>query len=149
MVSIGDEPFHCLEHAVLEGVAVLILLVERLVTPSHGYHLLFDDLFQYLVGSLLVWIAFHKLVIFVFSHHPGEVDELCLLLIGRSIPSLEPMFVELFHDFVQWVFLTIVSSCVHHFRSQWVYGAFVRIQLDMLVQCRAACAVGIEVDTVE
>lgn len=36
MVSIGDESFHSLEHAVLEGIAILILLIERLVTPSHG-----------------------------------------------------------------------------------------------------------------
>lgn len=76
MVSIGDESFHCLEHAVLEGIAILVLLIERLVTSSHGYHLLFDDLCQYLVGGLLVWIAFHILVILVFSHHLGEIDDL-------------------------------------------------------------------------
>lgn len=57
MVSVGDESFHCLEHAVLEGLAVLILLVERLVTSSHGYHLFFDNLCQYFVGGLLVWIS--------------------------------------------------------------------------------------------
>ena len=44
MVSIGDESFHSLEHAVLEGIAILVLLIERLVTSSHVYHLLFDDL---------------------------------------------------------------------------------------------------------
>ena len=30
MVSIGDESFHSLEHAVLEGLTVLVLLV-----PAH------------------------------------------------------------------------------------------------------------------
>ena len=31
MVSIGDESFHSLEHVVLEGLAVLVLLV-----PAHS-----------------------------------------------------------------------------------------------------------------
>ena len=54
MVSIGDESFHCLEHTVLEGLAILVFLVERLVPLSHGSQLLFDDICQHLVGGLRV-----------------------------------------------------------------------------------------------
>ena len=55
----------------------------------------------------------------------------------------------MFENNVEGSAVFLSATCCYHFRSERVEAGFIRVELNMFVQCRSAEAIGIEVGVVE
>lgn len=93
-------------------ILVHIFLVERHILLALSAYDAVDNLIQRFFCSLLVRITHNESdIVVILLDCVDNGRELYFLLLGSSVPALEPFFIELLQDNIKFFFVVIACAC--------------------------------------